>query len=159
MAGATLRCLPPLDLVSNHQRLGEVRVMWNGYRLLVIEDDDALCESIADVLRFTGYEVETARDADGALQLLRDEPAPDAILLDMVLRTTTAEQLLEDIDARSYPHPPVVLMTGMIQQAALAPHGEPVLLKPFGIEDLLARVERACGRPAHPWQAAGDAAR
>jgi len=133
--------------------------MWNGYRLLVIEDDDALCESIADVLRFTGYEVETAQDADGALQLLRDEPAPDAILLDMLLRTTTAEQLLEDIDARSYPHPPVVLMTGMNPRAALAPHGEAVLLKPFGIDELLAQVERACGRPAYPWQASGDAAR
>ena len=91
--------------------------MWNGYRLLVIEDDDALCESIADVLRFTGYEVETAQDTEGALQALRDEPAPDAILLDMLLRTTTAEQLLEEIDARSYPHPPVVLMTGMTPPA------------------------------------------
>ena len=50
-------------------------------------------------------------------------------------------------------------MTGMIQKAALAPRGEPVLLKPFGIEELLARVERACGRPAYPWLAGGDAAR
>ncbi|HEX7623333.1 MAG TPA: response regulator, partial [Anaeromyxobacteraceae bacterium] len=137
---------------------GEESVMWNGYRLLVIEDDDALCESIADVLRATGYEVETAQDADDALQLLRDEPAPDAILLDMVLQTTTAAQLLEDIDARSYPHPPVVLMTGMLPRPGLAPHGEAVLLKPFGIDELLAHVQRACGRPTYPWQAPSDAA-
>jgi DNA-binding response OmpR family regulator len=45
----------------------------------------------------------------------------------------------------------------MVQRAALAPRGEAVLLKPFGIEELLARVERACGRPAYPWRSSGDA--
>lgn len=120
--------------------------MSNGYRLLVVEDDAALCESIADVLRFTGYEVETAQDGESALRLLREAPRPDAILLDMLLPRKNAARLLDDLDASFAPRPPVVLMTGMIPSPEAGPGGGDVLLKPFDVEQLLSRIERACAR-------------
>ncbi len=119
--------------------------MGNGYRLLVVEDDAALCESIADILRFTGYEVETAQDGESALRLLRDAPRPDAILLDMLLPRTDADRLLVDIDASFASRPAVVLMTGMVPGPGAAPPGDDVLLKPFDVDQLLARIARACG--------------
>ncbi|GEJ55280.1 response regulator [Anaeromyxobacter diazotrophicus] len=119
----------------------EERVMWNGYRLLVVEDDLELCESIAEVLRLTGYEVETALDAETALAMLRGAPAPDAIVLDLVLPTMSASELVAALDRA----PALVLMSGLAQPRASAfPPGD-VLLKPFGAEQLLSRVARACG--------------
>ena len=118
--------------------------MGNGYRLLVVEDDAALCESIADILRFTGYEVQTAQDGDSALRLLHETPHPDAILLDMLLPRKNADRLLVDIDASFSSRPPIVLMTGMVPSPDAGPHGSEVLLKPFDVEQLLARIERAC---------------
>ena len=118
--------------------------MGNGYRLLVVEDDAALCESIADVLRFTGYEVDTAQDGEAALRLLQEAPRPDAILLDMLLPHKNADRLLVDIEASFSTRPPVVLMTGMVPSPAADLPANDVLLKPFDVEQLLARIERAC---------------
>ena len=118
----------------------------NGYRLLVVEDDRELCESIADVLRYTGYEVQTALDGETALDLLRRAPAPDAILLDLVLPTMSAAELLKALD-HAEAHPPVVLMTGLAQGLRGPFALSDVLMKPFGIEQLLSRVARACGNP------------
>jgi DNA-binding response OmpR family regulator len=114
--------------------------MRNGFRLLVVEDDAELCESLADVLRLSGYEVETAQDGESALARLRLDPPPDAILLDLVLPRMSAEELL---DAAPWPRPPVVLMTGLVQPHRRPP-GRDVLMKPFGLEQLLGRVARAC---------------
>ena len=119
---------------------GKVSVIQNRYRLLVIEDDPELCESIADFLRFTGYEVETALD------LLRRAPVPDAIVLDLILPTMSATELLAAIDGES--RPPVVLMTGLAQAHLGAFRLDDVLMKPFGTEELLLRVARAVGSPA-----------
>jgi two-component system response regulator MprA len=119
--------------------------MGNGYRLLVVEDDPALCDSIADVLRFTGYEVDTAQDGEAALRRLREAPRPDAILLDLVLPRMNASRLLDTIDAAFWPPPAVVLMTGMPpREGGDARAGDDVLLKPFDVDELLARIERAC---------------
>jgi two-component system response regulator MprA len=122
--------------------------MGNGYRLLVVEDDTALCESIAEILRYTGYEVETAQDGEAALRLLREAPRPDAILLDMLLPLKNADRLLVDIEASFSSRPPVVLMTGMVPRPEAGPSVDEVLLKPFDVEQLLSRIERACAANA-----------
>jgi two-component system response regulator MprA len=117
--------------------------MKNGYRLLVVEDDLALCESIADLLRVTGYEVDTAQDGEAALKLLREAPRPNAILLDVILPRMSAERLLVSMDDALWPRPPVVLMTGMVAAAGV-PTGPDVLVKPFDVDELLERLARAC---------------
>ena len=122
--------------------------MPNGYRLLVVEDDPALCESIADVLRFTGYDVATACDGEAALEVLRRPERLDAVLLDVVLPRMTAEDVLEGLEASGQAQPPVVLMTGMVGSARPGSAAADVLLKPFGVDELLARIERACGDAA-----------
>ncbi len=117
----------------------------NAHRLLVVEDDAALCESIADVLRFTGYEVRTASDAESALTVLGEPPPPDAILLDMVLPGTSAAGLVARLRARGTTAP-VVLMTGMSPRAVEAGTDD-LLLKPFDVDELLSHVARACAAP------------
>jgi two-component system, OmpR family, response regulator MprA len=118
--------------------------MGNGFRLLVVEDDAVLCESIADILRFAGYEVATAEDGEAALRLLCEAPQPDAILLDLILPRMTSDRLLDTLDARLRPRPPVVLMTGMVPSPASLPTMDEVLLKPFDVDELLERMAHAC---------------
>lgn len=124
------------------------RTMRNGFRLLVVEDDVPLCECIADALRFSGYEVDTAGDGEAALRFLREAPRPDAILLDMVLPRMSADRLLDAIAAWVRPPPAVVLMTGMVPQPATQARAPDVMMKPFDVDELLARVARALAPPA-----------
>jgi DNA-binding response OmpR family regulator len=119
--------------------------MKNGYRLLVVEDDPALCESIADLLRVTGYDVDTAQDGEEAWRLLQDAPLPDAILLDLVLPRMSGDLLL-DAMGELWPRPSVVLMTGMVPSHGRA--AADILVKPFDVDELLSRLERACGASA-----------
>jgi two-component system response regulator MprA len=116
--------------------------MGNGYRLLVVEDDPDLCESLADLLRLSGYEVDTASDGEAALARLRRAPSPDAVLLDVVLPRMGSGELLLRLRRGAAPWPAVVLMSGMLP----GQYGVPadVLLKPFEVTELLARVARAC---------------
>jgi DNA-binding response OmpR family regulator len=116
--------------------------MAHRYRLLVVEDDPDLCESLADLLRLCGYEVDTARDGEAALARLREAPRPDAVLLDVVLPRTGSGEVLLGLGEGAAPAPAVVLMSGMIPGQGGVPAD--VLLKPFEIDELLARVARAC---------------
>jgi DNA-binding response OmpR family regulator len=117
--------------------------MGNGYRLLVVEDDPNLCESLADLLRLCGYEVDTAQDGEAALKRLRDAPCPDAVLLDVVLPRMGSEAVLLRLRGGAERRPAVVLMSGMIPGHDGVPAD--VLVKPFEVHELLARVARACG--------------
>ena len=50
-------------------------------RLLVVEDEKALCESIAKGLRLDGYEVDTAFDGEEAMEIISTD-SYDLIILD-----------------------------------------------------------------------------
>jgi CheY-like chemotaxis protein len=62
-------------------------------QLLVIEDDDALLEIIADELRLMGHDVRVARDGLEGWQSLNDDaPLPDVILLDLMMPNLDGHQ-------------------------------------------------------------------
>ena len=54
-------------------------------RLLLVEDDADIRETLAELLEEAGYRVESAADGLIALAKLREEPAPDLVLLDMMM--------------------------------------------------------------------------
>jgi EAL domain-containing protein (putative c-di-GMP-specific phosphodiesterase class I) len=79
-------------------------------RVLVVDDDEALLEIYADLLREAGYEVETARNGREALQRL-DSRHPDVLLTDIRMPDTDGIQLLRAIRERDLDLP-VLLATG-----------------------------------------------
>jgi signal transduction histidine kinase len=111
--------------------------------LLVVDDDVELRTSLADVLRDAGFGVLEAANGQDALTLLRSEPPPDAILLDLMMPVMDgwefrAAQKREPSLART----PVVVMT-----ADGSPHAEAVdaalfVRKPFDLRTLLDGVDR-----------------
>ncbi|HSD21582.1 MAG TPA: response regulator [Anaeromyxobacter sp.] len=111
--------------------------------VLVVEDDGDLREALAECLRFEGYDVVEAVDGADALARLQRGARPALIILDLVMPRMDGRQLLAamrvDADLAGIP---VVLATGTRPQD-LSQEVQ-VLLKPIGLDDLLACVRRYC---------------
>jgi two-component system response regulator MprA len=109
---------------------------------LIAEDDKAVRESLARVLTFEGYEVQTAVDGAQALAAALELP-PDLILLDVlmpVLDGLTACRRLRQAGDRT----PVLMLTARHEVtdkvAGLDAGADDYLVKPFSLDELLARV-------------------
>ncbi|WP_437726096.1 response regulator [Sorangium sp. So ce861] len=111
--------------------------------ILVIEDDQGVCDALAGVLSDEGYEVMTARNGAEALARLRGAPAPALIVLDLMMPMMDgyafrAEQLRTPAIADV---PVVVLTAGAAPRAAeLGPVD--ILKKPVNLAALLDAVAR-----------------
>lgn len=78
-------------------------------RLLIVDDEETLCESLGRVLSREGYEIRTAESVESAIQAL-DEGYYDLILTDIILPGITGIEFLKRIKERS-PEQSVVVMT------------------------------------------------
>ena len=118
--------------------------MINASRILVVEDDSALSQALADTLMLSGYEVETATDGEQALATL-DRSQVDMVLTDVQMRPMDGRALLRNLRARFH-ELPVLVMTayGTVEQAveAMKLGAVDYLAKPFEVDDLLQKVER-----------------
>lgn len=112
-------------------------------RILVVEDDPAIRELVADLLELFAYGTETAENGAVALQRMAQQP-PDAVLLDMMMPVMDGPAFVAA--CRSNPDwsvVPIVLMTAAVDSAI--PQELPVqaiLKKPFDSDDLLGVVQR-----------------
>jgi CheY-like chemotaxis protein len=110
-------------------------------RILVVDDNEALRENLAEALELEGYAPVTAADGAAALRRLADERF-DAVLLDLVMPGMDGRELLRRI--REEPRLTalrVVVTTGHTGSRARA--GVPAdafLHKPFGVRELLAAL-------------------
>lgn len=114
-------------------------------RILVVEDDLQLRESVSHTLSQEGYDVITARNGSEGLELASIEP-PDLVLLDLMMPVMSGWEFRE----RQQRHPqlaaiPVVVMTATPSLEAAAIEAADLLLKPVRINDLLATVVRHIG--------------
>jgi two-component system response regulator GlrR len=110
------------------------------YRILFVDDDGALLERLAQVLRQAGYDVLTAPDAERAL-VLADELQGncDLLLTDWRLPNRDGVWLAREIHAR-YPAMKLAMLTGLIEVEDLPPGPDPglaIMRKPVGDEELV----------------------
>jgi CheY-like chemotaxis protein len=116
------------------------------HRALLIDDDDDLRETLTLVLRERGWVTEAYGEGPAALDRLRatTEPAPDLLLLDLMMPTMDGWQFLEEKrgDAR-LARIPVVLMSASRLPADSCQRVEAFLQKPFSIDALIRTVEGA----------------
>jgi CheY-like chemotaxis protein len=113
-------------------------------RILVVDDNEALRENLAEALELEGYAVAVASDGHGALEHLGQDAAFAAVLLDLSMPGMDGRELLSRI--RSDPRLAslrVVLTTGHSGSRARA--GVPAdafLMKPFGVRELVAALRK-----------------
>jgi DNA-binding response OmpR family regulator len=117
-------------------------------RLLVVEDSPRLQRNLVSALRQTGYVVDLAGDGDAALWHAR-EHAYDAIVLDIMLPGRDGLDVLSTLRAEGRAvH--VLLLTARDTLAdrvrGLHLGADDYLVKPFALEELLARVAALCRR-------------
>jgi CheY-like chemotaxis protein len=134
-------CLLDRMLAEIHRLLGlaPVEPVPAG-RVLVVEDDEDIRESLAQVLRDEGYAVAAAANGREALAQLRsDEPRPDIILLDLMMPVMDGWQFRvaqqEDPQLAAIP---VVILTALsdAKKATATWHGVPCLQKPVHLPQL-----------------------
>lgn len=111
-------------------------------RLLVVEDEETLCESIARGLREDGYEVDVAMDGDAAWDLIWMEKY-DLILLDLNLPGMDGMEILRLLREEDE-ETPVLILSARVQLEdkvqGLDEGANDYLCKPFAFEELEARV-------------------
>ncbi len=119
--------------------------------LLVVEDDPDLVFTLKDNLEFEGHTVITARDGAQGLAL-GGAHRPELIILDVMLPGLNGIQLCRSLRQRG-DRTPVIMLTARSQEAekvqGLDAGADDYVTKPFGVQELLARV-RAILRRAEP---------
>ncbi len=125
--------------------------------LLVVDDEPNIRDLLASSLRFAGFEVSTAEDGNGALRAVEGEE-PDLVVLDVMLPDMdgfTVARRLRDRDVTT----PILFLTARDDMAdkiqGLTVGGDDYVTKPFGLEEVVARI-RAILRRTHAGQSEDD---
>ena len=125
--------------------------------ILVVEDDAALREIVAGALASAGYTTSIATHGITASQMLRDAEDIDIVLLDIGLPFVDGWQILEQMEDRRAPAVIVISARGeeTDKVRALDLGADDYLAKPFGADELLARVRAVLRRVRSPHGAPG----
>ncbi len=129
-------------------------------RVLVIEDNDDLAFGLRTNLEFEGYEVTVAGDGREGLERALDQP-PDLVILDLMLPGLDGFRVLRELRKRD-PATLVLVLTARGEEAdkvrGLRLGADDYVTKPFGLLELLARVEALLRRAGQAGAGAGLAA-
>ena len=113
--------------------------------VLLVDDDEDLRDSIADLLRQRGYPVATAEDGHAALAIIAGSRNPCIVLLDLVMPVMDGWKFLAVVQA----DPAMASIPVVIASAHAATHAPTgvagILHKPFDMDELFATIARHCG--------------
>lgn len=120
-------------------------------RILMIEDDKDLCKNISLSLQKSGYETDCCHTGADGLFLARNHPY-DAIILDRMLPETDGMTVLESLRRQNI-STPIILATALDglhdRIDGLDAGADDYLVKPFAVEELMARLRAVTRRTAN----------
>jgi CheY-like chemotaxis protein len=115
--------------------------------IVLVEDDEDLRETLAELLRLSGYAVLTAANGRDAIAVLRQAPEPCLVLLDLMMPVMDGWQFRRaQLGDPQIAGVPVVVISGADDVAAEAEALEAVahLTKPIELRDVLGVIDRHC---------------
>jgi two-component system KDP operon response regulator KdpE len=118
-------------------------------RVLVVDDDAQILRAVRTSLQARGYELRTAPNGETALEILEGD-AVDLVILDLGLPGMDGQEVIERL--RRWSEVPIIVLTVRDTQeqkvAALDGGADDYVVKPFAIEELLARIRAVARRTA-----------
>jgi two-component system KDP operon response regulator KdpE len=116
-------------------------------RVLVVDDDPGLARALGINLRARGYEVHLASSGAAALSVAATHP-PDAVVLDLGLPDLDGFEVIAGL--RGWTAAPIIVLSARTDQSdkvrALDAGADDYVVKPFGMDELLARLRAAIRR-------------
>jgi DNA-binding response OmpR family regulator len=112
-------------------------------KILVVEDEPSLIFTLRDTLESEGYDVVVSEEGTQAIEMVK-EHKPDLMLLDIMLPGKSGYDIMEELRKEKYTFP-VIMLTAKDQEPdkvkGLSLGADDYLTKPFGVKELLARIE------------------
>jgi two-component system KDP operon response regulator KdpE len=122
-----------------------------GLRILIVDDEPNIIATVAPLLRTHGYEVSSAMTGRGALEAA-DRDKPDLIILDLGLPDMDGIEVCEGL--RQFSGVPILVLSARGAERdkvrALDAGADDYVTKPFGADELLARIRAALRRVEAP---------
>lgn len=110
-------------------------------KILVIEDDESICQVLQAALAAANYEVVFAHDGEEGVAALRRE-SPDVVMLDWMLPKMSGEEVCRR--AREFTHVPIIMLTARSSEVdrimGLSVGADDYVVKPFMTGELVARI-------------------
>jgi DNA-binding response OmpR family regulator len=129
-------------------------------RILVIDDEPAMIGAVAALVGSVGHRVSAAYDGREALRRF-DADQPDLVILDLAMPGLDGIAVCRELRKRG--PTPIIVLSGEGQEAAkveaLDAGADDYVTKPFGKEELLARIRAVTRRRAQPATTAGGSVR
>ncbi|MFF3754138.1 response regulator transcription factor [Streptomyces sp. NPDC002018] len=131
-----------MTMTSPRGRTEMLRPDGSPVRVLIVDDETSLTELLSMALRYEGWEVRSAGDGAGAVRSARDF-GPDAVVLDVTLPDMDGPAVLARL-RRELPQVPVLFLIAKDavedRIAGLTAGGDDHVTKPFGVEEVVARL-------------------
>jgi two-component system KDP operon response regulator KdpE len=127
-------------------------------RVLVVDDEPQIARALRINLSARGYDVVTAHDGTAALRAAA-ETRPDVVVLDLGLPDMDGSAVIDGL--RGWTSVPIIVLSARVESAdkvaALDAGADDYVTKPFGMDELLARLRAAVRRSAAPGAAGEEA--
>lgn len=116
-------------------------------KILIVDDDPAICDLLEKYLTKEGYEISIAGNAYDALEMFKKNE-PDLVLLDIILPGRSGKDLCSDI--RKFSSRPIIMITAkneVFEKVVCLEFGaDDFVVKPFDLNELAARIKAVLRR-------------
>jgi len=119
-------------------------------RVIIVEDEPNIAESLSFILKRAGYDVLCVNDGNDAIYEVQNQH-PDLVILDVMLPNRSGLEILRDIRlSRPIASTPVLMLSAKGQtkdrEIAMETGADHYMVKPFSNSEVLAKVAELAGR-------------